>query len=105
LESHPRHSRAQQWFAGAGGLLSFELLGGVVAADRFLRSAQIPANAPSLGGAETLMTRPMLTSHAGLSAGDREKQGIADDLVRISVGLEAKEDLVDDFGQALDAIK
>ena len=105
LESHPRHARAQQWFAGAGGLLSFELRGGVPAADHFLRSAQIPANAPSLGGAETLMTRPMLTSHAGLSAGDREKQGIADDLVRISVGLEAKEDLVDDFGQALDGIK
>jgi cystathionine beta-lyase/cystathionine gamma-synthase len=104
LESHPRHSRARQWFAGTGGLLSFELRGGVAMADRFLRSVEIPANAPSLGGAETLMTRPMLTSHAGLSADDRKKQGIADDLVRISVGLEAKEDLVDDFGSALDAI-
>jgi cystathionine beta-lyase/cystathionine gamma-synthase len=104
LESHRRHARARQWFSGGGGLLSFELKGGVVAADRFLRSVEIPVNAPSLGGSETLMTRPMLTSHAGLSADDRKTQGIADDLVRISVGLEAKEDLIDDFGRALDAI-
>jgi cystathionine beta-lyase/cystathionine gamma-synthase len=102
LESHPRHARARGFFQGAGGLLSFELKGGLAAAERFFARAELPANAPSLGGAETLMTRPCLTSHSGLSAGDRQAQGISDSLVRLSIGLEAVEDLLADFGQALE---
>jgi cystathionine beta-lyase/cystathionine gamma-synthase len=101
LESHPRHARARDWFAGACGLLSFEPKGGVAAADAFLAKACIPLNAPSLGGVETLVTRPALTSHSGLSAEQRESQGISDALVRVSVGLEAPEDLIDDFTRAL----
>ncbi|HEY8038516.1 MAG TPA: PLP-dependent transferase, partial [Polyangiaceae bacterium] len=88
LASHPRHARAREWFRGCGGLLSFELKGGVAAAERFLARATLPANAPSLGGVETLMTRPATTSHAGLSAEERAKLGIGDGLVRLSVGLE-----------------
>ena len=65
--------------------------------------AKIPACAPSLGGTETLMTRPATTSHAGLTPEERRGRGISDDLVRIAVGLEAPEDLIADFEEALQA--
>jgi cystathionine beta-lyase/cystathionine gamma-synthase len=61
----------------------------------------LPVNAPSLGGAETLMTRPATTSHVGLSAAQRQALGITDSLVRLSVGLEATDDLITDLDQAL----
>ena len=57
--------------------------------------------APSLGGVETLMTRPVTTSHAGMSAEDRQKAGISDTLIRVAVGIESSEDLIEDFAQAL----
>ncbi len=101
LESHKRHGRARELFAGFGGLLSFELRGGLSAAERFLTRLQIPANAPSLGGVESLVTRPATTSHAGMSAGERAALGIGDGLVRLSVGLEAAEDLLEDLDRAL----
>jgi cystathionine beta-lyase/cystathionine gamma-synthase len=103
LASHRRHARAREWFRGCGGLLSFDVKGGVSVAERFLSSVTLPANAPSLGGVETLVTRPATTSHAGLSAEERARRGIGDGLVRMSVGLEATEDLVEDVGRALDA--
>jgi cystathionine beta-lyase/cystathionine gamma-synthase len=101
LESHPRHVRAREWLRGMGGLFSFELKGGLPAVERFFASATLPANAPSLGGTETLMTRPVTTSHAGLSREERSKQGIDDALTRVSIGLEAPEDLITDFERAL----
>ncbi len=101
LESHRRHARAREWLRGCGGLLSFELVGGLAAAERFISRLTLPANAPSLGGVETLVTRPAATSHAGLSPEERARRGIADGLVRISVGLEATEDLVEDLARAL----
>lgn len=101
LESHPGHARAKAWFYGSGGLLSFRPKGGVPAADHFLRTAKLAASAPSLGGPETLLTRPATTSHAGQSAEERAELGITDDLVRVAVGLEAEEDLIEDFAQAL----
>jgi cystathionine beta-lyase/cystathionine gamma-synthase len=57
--------------------------------------------APSLGGVQTLLTRPATTSHAGLAPAQRERLGISDALLRLSVGIEATEDLVEDFKQAL----
>lgn len=104
LESHPRHARARALFRGSGGLLSFEPRGGLAVAERFFARVELAVNAPSLGGTETLMTRPSLTSHAGLSAEERRSQGISDALVRLSIGLEATEDLIADFGQALEAV-
>lgn len=101
LESHPRHQRARELFDGFSGMLSFELSGGVAAADIFMRRAAIPIVAPSLGGVETLVTRPATTSHAGMSREDRERLGISDGLVRVSVGIEATDDLIEDFDQAL----
>jgi cystathionine beta-lyase/cystathionine gamma-synthase len=101
LPSHPSHARAGQWLAGCGGLLSFELDGGVAAADQLIARVAIPIEAPSLGGAETLITRPATTSHAGLSPETRRRQGISDELIRLSVGLEATADLIEDLGAAL----
>jgi cystathionine beta-lyase/cystathionine gamma-synthase len=101
LASHPGHARAKAWFSGMGGMLSFRPTGGVPAAERFLASVRLATSAPSLGGAETLVTRPATTSHAGVSAAERARLGIGDDLVRLSIGLEAVEDLLEDFERAL----
>jgi cystathionine gamma-synthase/cystathionine gamma-lyase/cystathionine beta-lyase len=103
LESHPGHARLKAWFRGAGGMLSFRPRGGVAAAERFVSRVELATNAPSLGGPETLVTRPALTSHRGLSPEERARAGVTDDLVRVSVGLEALEDLIEDFSQALGA--
>ena len=101
LETHPRHARARSLFAGFGGVLSFELKGPASRADEFARKVRIPIVAPSLGGVHTLLTRPSTTSHAGLSREDRLRLGISDALLRLSVGIEATEDLLEDFEQAL----
>jgi len=101
LEDHPGHERAARLFDGFGGMLSFELKGGVEAAERFMKAVKLPIIAPSLGSVETLMTRPATTSHLGMSAEDRKRIGIADGLIRLSVGVEATEDLIRDFDEAL----
>jgi len=101
LESYSRHQRARALFDGFSGMLSFEIKGGVEATERFMQKARLPITAPSLGGVETLMTRPSKTSHSGMSPEDRKGLGITDSLIRVSVGIEATEDLVEDFDQAL----
>ncbi len=101
LESHPGHHRACDLFDGFGGMLSFELKGGVEAAEGFIKKTTLPIVAPSLGGTESLITRPVTTSHSGLSEENLQKLGISDRLVRLSVGIEATEDLIEDFKQAL----
>lgn len=103
LTSHPQHVRARSLLEGFGGMLSFELKGGADEADRFMKQTTLPILAPSLGGAETLLTRPALTSHAGMSREDRLAVGIADGLIRMSVGFEASDDIIEDLLQALDA--
>lgn len=105
LESHPDHAVARELLSGFGGMLSFRLAAGDAAtADAVLDALRLPANAPSLGGVETLITRPATTSHAGMSPSDRAAAGITDDLVRLSVGIEDAQDLIDDFAQALDKV-
>jgi cystathionine beta-lyase/cystathionine gamma-synthase len=103
LAAHPDHAHASALLSGFGGMLSIRLLGGAPAADRMLEVLRLPANAPSLGGVESLVTQPVKTSHAGMRREDRERIGITDDLVRISVGIEDADDLVADFDQALEA--
>lgn len=98
LESS-QNSFARSLFSGFGGMLSFTLKGQV---DTFLSSLQIPMNAPSLGGVESLITCPARTSHAGLSPEDRLKMGVSDGLLRFSVGIEDIGDLIADVDQALD---
>lgn len=102
LESHPQHKIAASLFTGFGGMLSLELKGGRDAAESFLNKTEIAINAPSLGGVETLVTRPASTSHAGMSPEDRRKLGISDGLIRISVGIEGTDDLIQDFSRALE---
>jgi cystathionine beta-lyase/cystathionine gamma-synthase len=101
LESHPRHARARKLFAGFGGVLSFELRGTAEQADAFMGKLMIPAVAPSLGGIRSLITRPAVTSHSGLSRDERQRAGIGDGLIRLSVGIEDTDDLIEDLEQAL----
>jgi len=101
LAGHHRHARARELFDGFGGILSLELTGGLTAAERFMEKVRIPIRAPSLGGVESLVTRPATTSHSGMAPEERRKLGISDSLIRVSVGLEAPEDLIEDFDQAL----
>ena len=105
LESSPDYERAQGLFDGFGGMLSFEVRGGLPAAEKFLKNLTIPIVAPSLGGVETLVTLPAATSHLEMDPEERRTLGIADGLVRVSVGLEAVGDLVSDFSDALNGIE
>jgi cystathionine beta-lyase/cystathionine gamma-synthase len=105
LKSDPGHARAAKWFDGFGGMLSFELkVHDAEITDQFLKELHLPICAPSLGGVESLITRPATTSHLGLSKEDRKKIGISDALVRFSTGIEATDDLIEDFDQALKKI-
>jgi cystathionine beta-lyase/cystathionine gamma-synthase len=103
LERHLNHERARQLLDGFGGTLSFELRGGVAAAEELISRMALPISAPSLGGVESLITRPATTSHSGLSAEERRRAGISEHLIRLSVGLEAADDLIRDFEQALES--
>jgi cystathionine gamma-synthase/cystathionine gamma-lyase/cystathionine beta-lyase len=104
LPSHPDHERASRLFRGMGGMLSLQVKGGARAADRLLGALRVPFVAPSLGGVETLVTRPATTSHVGMSRADRLNMGVTDDLVRVSCGIEGTADLLADFEQALDRV-
>jgi cystathionine beta-lyase/cystathionine gamma-synthase len=101
LSDHPQHALASRLFDGFGGMISFEMAGGLAAVERCFERLALPASAPSLGGVETLVTRPSTTSHAGMDPALRASLGISDTLIRLSVGLEATEDLIEDFDQAL----
>jgi cystathionine beta-lyase/cystathionine gamma-synthase len=101
LATHPDHDVAQRILGGYGGMLGVELKGGVRAAERFLRALTIAAHAPSLGGVETLVSEPRLTSHASLTAAQRAQAGIPDGFLRFSLGLEDPDDLIGDFAQAM----
>ena len=104
LETHPDHAHARRLLSGFGGMLSLRLKAGTEAARRLVASLRLPYYAPSLGGVETLITQPALSSHAGMKREDREQLGVTDDLLRVSCGIESADDLVEDFGQALDKV-
>jgi cystathionine beta-lyase len=101
LETHPGHAVARRQMRGFGGMLSFELDGGRAACQRFLRRLKMVTPALSLGGVETIICAPVATSHAKLTAAERAELGIGDGLLRLSVGIEAAEDVIGDLGQAL----
>ncbi len=101
LESHPHYELAISQLRGGGGVLSFEIDGDLETAKRFADALKLIRIAPSLGGVESLLSIPCLTSHAMLSPEEREKAGIRDSLVRIAFGIEAPEDLMSDIDQAL----
>ncbi len=101
LPRHPGHALARELFAGFGGMLSF-YVGDAARAERVLGRLAIPLHAASLGGVESLVVRPARSSHLGLKPAERQKLGITDDLIRVSVGIEHIDDLIADFAQALD---
>jgi len=105
LATHPDHVLASELMVGWGGMVSIVLEGGGAAADHFIGKLELVTAAPSLGGVETLVSQPRYTSHAGLTAAERDAWGIPDGFVRISVGIEAIDDLITDFAQALEAIR
>jgi cystathionine beta-lyase/cystathionine gamma-synthase len=101
LIDNPHHERAAEFFDGFGGMLSFELGGGVDAADAMMERVTLPLIAPSLGGVTSLLTQPAQTSHSLLDPAERRRIGVSDELVRMSVGIEATEDLISDLSEAL----
>ena len=101
LESHPQHSLARRLMSGFGGMMSFEVRGGRMAAERTIRSMELIKMATSLGGVESLASMPLNTSHSSLPPEERARLGIKDSLIRLSVGIEDAEDLKDDLDQAL----
>lgn len=101
LESHPDHDLARELLDGFGGMVGIVLAGGGDAADDFMANLHLGMAAPSLGGVETLVSQPRFTSHASLTSEERAGQGIPDGFVRLSIGIEAAEDLIADFAQAL----
>jgi cystathionine gamma-synthase len=103
LSSHPGHGLARSQQSGFGAMLSFELAGGVDAVRRFVESLTVFTLAESLGGIESLVAHPATMTHLGMGAEARRVAGITDDLIRLSVGLEAESDLIEDLMHALDA--
>lgn len=101
LTDHPGHEIAACQQRGFGGMLSFELRGGDTAVRAFLENLQYFSLAESLGGVESLVCHPASMTHAPVAAEALQKAGIAKNLVRLSVGIESADDLVDDLGNAL----
>ena len=103
LASHPGHAVAARQQAGFGAMLSFELAGGERAVRAFVGALRWFTLAESLGGVESLVAHPATMTHAAMTPEARAKAGISDGLLRLSVGIEAGEDLLADLAQALDA--
>ena len=104
LPTHPQHELAKRQMTGFGGMLTFFLQGGEAEARAFLSSLKLFTLAESLGGVESLIEHPGIMTHASVPADVRAQLGITDNLIRISVGIEAVEDLIEDLEQALNAL-
>ena len=104
LASHPQHELAKQQMSGFGGMLSLYLKGGLKESTTFLEEVNLFVLAESLGGVESLIEHPAIMTHASVPAKERAKLGIADNFIRISVGVEAVEDLKADLANALDQL-
>ena len=104
LPSHPQHALAKKQMNGFGGMISIEL-GTLEKAKTFTNTVKLFTLAESLGGVESLVCHPVSMTHGSIPKEQREKLGITDSLVRLSVGIENKEDLMNDIQKALDALK
>jgi len=105
LEGHPQRALAMEQMRGGGGMLSFEVNGSGDDARKLSEALNLFTLAPSLGGVDSLICIPALTSHAMVPAEHREKMGITEQLIRLSVGIEHADDLVADLEQALAVVK
>ena len=100
LKNHPQHQLAKRQMKNFGGMISFDV-GSLANAAKFLAKVKLCALAESLGGVETLISHPATMTHAAIPSGERKRIGVTDGLVRISVGLEDVEDIIDDLKNAL----
>jgi cystathionine gamma-lyase len=105
LTNHPQHELARKQMKGFGGMMTFDIKGGLDAARKFLQTVKIFACAESLGGVESLIEHPAIMTHASVPKESREKLGITDGLIRLSVGIEDAQDLIDDLSHALDVVR
>jgi cystathionine beta-lyase/cystathionine gamma-synthase len=101
LPEHPDHALATRQMTGYGGMVSIEVKGGIGAAQRVVESTRLFTLGESLGGVESLIELPALMTHASIPDDVRRRQGVADGLIRLSVGIEDVEDLIDDLDLAL----
>ena len=105
LPSHPQHALAQRQMRGFGGMVSFTLRGPQSRALEMAKRTRIFSLAESLGGVESLITHPARMTHGSIPKAERDRRGVDDGLLRLSVGLESARDLIDDLRQALDATR
>jgi len=103
LESHPQYRVAQAQMSGGGGLLTFQLPGGLGQGQRFLNAVRLCSLTANLGDTRTIVTHPASTTHSKLAEDERAAVGITPGLIRISVGLESIEDVIEDVTSALAA--
>ena len=101
LKSHPQHDLAKKQMSGFGGMITFYLKGNLTNARSFLESVRVFSLAESLGGVESLIEHPAIMTHASVPAENRKALGISDTLVRLSVGIESQQDLLNDLESAL----
>jgi cystathionine gamma-lyase len=104
LPDHPQHELAKKQARGFGGMISFEIKGGLESAKKFLGSLKLFILAESLGGVESLIEHPALMTHASLTKEEQVSAGISESLIRVSVGIEHIDDLIEDMDQAFDGI-
>ena len=104
LKGHPQHELASRQMSGYGAMMSFELNGSLEDAMKLTERLKVGFLAASLGGVQTLISQPAVLTHHQLTPAEREKTGIPETLIRLSVGIEDKEDLIGDFEQALSSI-
>jgi len=104
LESYPQHELAKRQLAGFGGMLAFELSGGRAAGESFMDNLELCLRATSLGGVDTVVSHPASTSHRQFSEEQLAAAGITPGLLRVSVGCEDADDIVADFGNALERL-
>ena len=104
LESHPQHDIAEKQMLGYGGMITFFLKGDIKKANKFLETVELFALAESLGGVESLIENPAIMTHASIPKKVRESIGLTDNLIRLSVGIENVNDLIDDLDNAFNAI-
>jgi len=102
LASHPQHEVAKAQMSGFSGMIAFELTGGVEAGRQLMNAVKLCGLAESLGSVETMITHPATMTHAEVPAEDRRKRGLGDGLVRLSVGIEDVEDIIQDLEQGLE---
>jgi len=105
LTSHPQYEIAKQQMSGGGGIVTFEVKGSGEDARRASESMRLFTLAPSLGGVESLVSIPVLTSHAMIEAAHRVQMGVTEQMIRLSVGIEDVNDLIADLDHALEAVR